>query len=276
MNLSERPLEQRVALVTGASRGIGSVTARALARAGAAVVLAARTGSALAGLAEEIVAGGGHAVAVPTDLSDPDAVRRLVARTVDVHGRLDAAVNAAAAEHPPPTPLAELSVADYDAALAVTLRGTFLAMKYQIPAMLVAGGGSIVNIASTAALRPVGGLAGYVSAKAGLVGLTRTAALDYAARGIRVNALAPGPVLTEQLERAGGRARTLAAAAVPVGRLATPQEVAAAAVWLCSDASSFTTGTTLTVDGGMLAGMSPFAGERSGRSSPEPGGCSDD
>ncbi|HYU86559.1 MAG TPA: SDR family oxidoreductase [Kribbellaceae bacterium] len=180
-------------------------------------------------------------------------------QTLDAYSRLDAAVNNAAGGGHRPTPLAEVAVDDYDSALAVSLRGVFLAMKYEIPAMLDSGGGSIVNMSSTAGLNPVGGLAGYVSAKAGLIGLTRTAALDYAARGIRVNALAPGPILTEQLERAGEEAQARAAGALPIQRLGRPEEVAAAAVWLCSDASSFVTGSTLPIDGGMLAGMAPFS-----------------
>jgi NAD(P)-dependent dehydrogenase (short-subunit alcohol dehydrogenase family) len=259
MTVLPAPLEGRVALVTGASRGIGAATARALAAAGASVVVAARSEQALRLLAEDIVAGGGQALAVPTDVTAPASVRRLVDQTLDTYGRLDAAVNNAAGGGHRPTPLAEVTVADYDSALAVTLRGVFLAMRYEIPAMLAAGGGSIVNMASTGGLEAVGGLAGYISAKFGVVGLTRTAALDYAAGGIRVNALAPGPILTEQLERAGEHAQAQAARAVPIGRLGRPEEVAAAVVWLCGPASSFVTGATLPIDGGMLAGMAPFA-----------------
>ncbi|QKW33004.1 glucose 1-dehydrogenase [Actinomadura sp. NAK00032] len=255
---SERLLDGRVAIVTGASRGIGRATARALHEAGAAVVLAARDGAALAELAAEIDAAGGRALAVPTDVTDPEAVERLVQRAVGEFGRLDAAVNNAAGGGHPPTPLAEVAVADFDSALAVTLRGVFLCMKHQIPAMLDTGGGAIVNMSSTAGLQAVGGLAGYVSSKFGLVGLTRTAALDYAEAGVRVNALAPGPIHTEQLERAGEQAREMAGRAMPMRRIGRPEEVAAAAVWLCSDAASFITGATLPIDGGKLAGMAPF------------------
>ncbi len=256
---TQHTLTGRVAIVTGASRGIGAAIARALSAAGARVVLAARDASALHALAEELTSAGGSALAVPTDVTEPDQVRELVRQTLDAYSRLDAAVNNAAGGGHRPTPLAEVAVDDYDSALAVSLRGVFLAMKYEIPAMLDSGGGSIVNMSSTAGLNPVGGLAGYVSAKAGLIGLTRTAALDYAARGIRVNALAPGPILTEQLERAGEEAQARAAGALPIQRLGRPEEVAAAAVWLCSDASSFVTGSTLPIDGGMLAGMAPFS-----------------
>ncbi|WP_331770346.1 SDR family oxidoreductase (plasmid) [Embleya sp. NBC_00888] len=254
----EQPLDGRVAIVTGASRGIGAATARALHRAGAAVVLAARDTDALNTLAAEIDADGGRALAVPTDVTDPAAVERLVAVAVDRFGRLDAAVNNAAGGGHPPTPLADVDVAAFDSALTVSLRGVFLAMKYEIPAMLGSGGGAIVNMSSTAGLQAVGGLAGYVSAKFGLIGLTRTAALDYADAGIRVNALAPGPIHTEQLEAAGEHARRAAAQAMPMKRIGVPDEVAAAVVWLCSDASSFVTGATLPIDGGKLAGAPPF------------------
>ncbi|MYS84997.1 SDR family NAD(P)-dependent oxidoreductase [Embleya scabrispora] len=255
---TQQPLDGRVAIVTGASRGIGAATARALHRAGAAVVLAARDADALHTLAAEIEADGGRALAVPTDVTDAAAVERMVDATLDRFGHLDAAVNNAAGGGHSPTPLAEVDIADFDSALAVNLRGVFLAMKYEIPAMLDWGAGTIVNMSSTAGLQAVGGLTGYVSAKFGLIGLTRTAALDYADRGIRVNALAPGPIHTEQLEAAGEQARQAAAQAMPMRRIGLPEEVAAAVVWLCSDESSFITGATLPIDGGKLAGSPPF------------------
>jgi NAD(P)-dependent dehydrogenase (short-subunit alcohol dehydrogenase family) len=193
------------------------------------------------------------------DVTDPVSVRRLVEQALGAYGRLDVAVNNAAGGGHPPTPLAEVAVEDYDSALTVSLRGTFLAMRYEIPAMLDAGGGAIVNMASTAGLAAVGGLAGYVSSKFGVIGLTRTAALDYADRGVRVNALAPGPIRTERLALAGAQAQERVAGTVPMHRLGRPDEVAAAAVWLCSPESSFVTGATLTIDGGLLAGMPPFS-----------------
>jgi len=255
-------MKETVALVTGASRGIGAATAVALADAGAKVVLAARDERALHAVADRITDRGGSALVVPTDVRYPESVARLVEQTLGAYGRLDAAVNSAAAAGTRPTPLAELSVADFDAMTEVSLRGMFLAMKYEIPAMRD-GGGAIVNISSTAAAQPVGGLGAYVSAKAGVVGLTRTAALDYAADGIRVNALAPGPIRTDHLERAGEAAQRHVAAGLPLRRLGRPEEVAAAALWLCGPESAFVTGTTLTIDGGLLAGMPPFAQERS-------------
>jgi NAD(P)-dependent dehydrogenase (short-subunit alcohol dehydrogenase family) len=251
-------LQGKVALVTGASRGIGAAIARALADSGAAVVLAARDERALAERVAEIEEQGGQALAVPTDVADERSVQRLVDRTVAVFGRLDAACNNAAGSHRPPTPLAEIPVEDIDIEMRVTLRGVFLSMKYEIPAMLDSGGGAIVNMASTAGLEAVGGLAGYVSSKHAVIGLTKTAALDYAAHGVRVNAVAPGPILTDQLAAAGEPAQRKAGMAMPMRRIGTPDEVAAAVVWLCSTASSFITGATLPIDGGKLAGTAPF------------------
>jgi NAD(P)-dependent dehydrogenase (short-subunit alcohol dehydrogenase family) len=126
--------------------------------------------------------------------------------------------------------------------------------------MLAAGDGAVVNMASTAGLQAVGGLAGYVSAKHGVVGLTKVAALDYAAQGIRVNAIAPGPILTDRLQAAGEEAQHAAGMAMPMRRIGLPAEVAAAAVWLCSDQAAFITGETLVIDGGKLAGTPPFSG----------------
>lgn len=259
---TQRMLEGRRAVVTGASRGIGAEIARAMARAGAAVVLAARDEDALARVAEEIAAEGGRAVCAPTDVSDPAAVERMVATAVEELGGLDVAVNNAAGGGHPPTPLADVSPEQFHSALAISLEGAFLSLRYEIPAMLQTGGGAIVNMASTAGLDAVGGLAGYVSAKHGLIGLTKVAALDYAAQGIRVNAIAPGPILTERLQAAGEEMQRKAGLAMPMGRIGTTAEVADAAVWLCSEHASFITGATLAIDGGKLAGAPPFNATR--------------
>jgi NAD(P)-dependent dehydrogenase (short-subunit alcohol dehydrogenase family) len=246
-------LAGRVALITGASRGIGAATARAFAQAGAAVVLAARDEAALVAVAQEVQALGGEALAVPTDVGEPAAVERLVQRTLDAYGHLDAAFNNAGATFRP-TPLADLPIEEFDRVVQVNLRGVFLAMKYEVPAMLASGAGAIVNMSSTAGLRAVPGVAPYVASKHGVIGLTETAALDYAARNLRVNALAPGPIYTEHLERAGEQAREYVAQTVPMRRLGQPEEVAATVVWLCSDQASFVTGATFTIDGGRMAG----------------------
>jgi len=249
-------LDGKVALVAGASRGIGAVTARAFARAGAAVVLAARDKDALESVAEGIRAEGGKALAVPTDVGDPASVEQLVQQAERTFGHLDAAFNNAT-DGPMPAPLAELDPEGFDRAIRTNIRGTFLGMKYEIPAMLRAGGGAIVNMASLAGLQGVANLAGYAAGKAGIIALTKVAALDYADQGIRVNVVAPGPILTHHLEAAGAEAQRLAGLSTPMRRVGRPDEVAATVVWLCSDQSSFVTGATLPIDGGQYAGLKP-------------------
>ena len=240
----------RVAIVTGASRGIGAATARAFAAAGARVVLAARDEPALAAVGAEIVRGGGEAIVAVTDVTDPASVERLIARTLETFGRLDVAFNNAGEGHRP-TPLADIAVEDFKRAVDTNLLGIFLCLRSEIPAMLAAGGGAIVNMASSAGLSGAPGMAAYVAAKHGVVGLTETAAIDYAGRSIRVNALAPGPIASHPEMPDALRAQI--GQGVPLGRMGTADEVAAAAVWLCSDAASFITGTTLRVDGGKLS-----------------------
>jgi NAD(P)-dependent dehydrogenase (short-subunit alcohol dehydrogenase family) len=244
-----------VAIVTGASRGIGAATARALALAGATVVLAARTETELALLGRQITEAGGQAHPAVTDVADPASVERLVRNTVAAHGRLDIAINNAGQGHQP-TPLAELSVERFDRTLSASARGVFVSMKYEIAAMLENDppAGAIVNMASTAGLRAVPGIAAYVAAKHAIIGLTETAALDYARLGIRVNAVAPGPIASHRLAALDAPTRERVGAGVPLGRLGSVEEVAAAVLWLCSDQASFITGATLCVDGGKLAG----------------------
>jgi NAD(P)-dependent dehydrogenase (short-subunit alcohol dehydrogenase family) len=249
----------RVAIVTGASRGIGAATAHAFARAGAAVVLAARNEERLEAVASEIAAAGGTALSIPTDITDATSVEKLVERTVGEFGRLDIAFNNAAGGGHPPTPIVDVSIEDFDEGVATNLRGTFLCLKYEIAAMLETGDGAIVNMASTAGLEAVSGLTAYVCTKHAIIGLTRVAALECAPNGIRVNAVAPGPILTDQLARAGEDVQRSAALAMPMQRIGHADEVAATVVWLCSDAASFITGTTLPIDGGKLAGTPSFA-----------------
>lgn len=234
-------------IVTGASRGIGAATARAFAADGARLVLAARDQAALDGLAGEIGRSGGDAIAVAADVADEESVRRMVAAAIETFGGLDVAFNNAADGHMP-RPLADIEVADFDRTIATSLRGVFLCMKHEIPAMLRRGRGAIVNMSSTAGIGAAQGIASYVAAKHGVLGLTKTAALDYAERGIRVNALTPGPIFTRPEMEAANVGQW-----VPMKRMGTPEEVAAAAVWLCSDESSFITGAALAIDGGKLA-----------------------
>jgi NAD(P)-dependent dehydrogenase (short-subunit alcohol dehydrogenase family) len=249
-------LDGKVALVVGASRGIGAVTAKALARAGAKVMLAARDGNALGAVAEEIRRGGHDARSVTVDVGDEASVEQLVRRVLDAFGRLDVAFNNAT-DGSNPQPLADMDVDDFDRAIRTNIRGTFLAMRRQIPAMLASGGGSIINMASLAGVQGVANLAGYVTGKAGIIALTKVAALDYADRRIRVNVLAPGPVLTHHLEAAGEEAQRHAALATPMRRVGRSEEIADAVLWLASDQSSFVTGVILPIDGGQSAGAKP-------------------
>ena len=246
----------KVAVVIGASRGIGAAVARAYAQAGASVVLAARDADALDRLAYDI---DGDVLVVPTDVTDDDAIANLIDQALMNFGRLDVACNNAAFPDHRPALLVDIPVERFDASVAVNLRGVFVAMQHEIRAMLRSGGGAIVNMSSTAGHQGVSGLADYVATKWALEGLTRAAALDYAADGVRVNAIAPGPILTDGLAQAGAAAREAAASAMPMQRIGQPEEVAAAAVWLSSDDSAFVTGTTLVLDGGELAGVQAFA-----------------
>ena len=252
----DQPMRGRVALVAGASRGIGAATAEAFAAAGAAVVLGARDTAALKSVADGIEARGGRALAVGTDVTDVDSARHLVEAAMASYGRLDAAFNNAAAG-PLPAPLAEIDPDEFNVGIATNIRGTFLGMKFQIPAMLASGGGAIVNMASIAGLNGTANLAAYVAGKAGIIGLTKVAALDYADQGIRVNVVAPGPILTYHLEEAGPQAQRGAALSTPMRRVGTMAEVAQAVLWLCSDQSSFITGTVMPIDGGQAAGNKP-------------------
>jgi NAD(P)-dependent dehydrogenase (short-subunit alcohol dehydrogenase family) len=259
----------RVALVAGASRGIGATTAEAFAAAGAAVVLAARDLAALQSVARRIEERGGRALAVRADVSDAESMRGLVEQAVASYGRLDMAFNNATAG-PRPAPLAEIDPAEFDEGIAANIRGTFLGMKYQIPAMLAAGGGSIVNMASLAGLTGTANLAAYVAGKAGIIGLTKVAALDYADQGIRVNVVAPGPILTHHLEAAGPEAQRMAGQATPMRRTGSSAEVAQAVLWLCSAQSSFITGAVLPIDGGQAAGFKPAQMYKPGERMTEP------
>jgi NAD(P)-dependent dehydrogenase (short-subunit alcohol dehydrogenase family) len=264
----DQPMRGRVALVAGASRGIGAATAETFAAAGAAVVLGARDTSALESVASRVRTAGGQALAVALDVTDADSVRHLVDQAMATFGRLDAAFNNASAG-PLPAPLAEIEPDEFDLGIATNVRGTFLGMKYQVPAMLRTGGGAIVNMASIAGLNGTANLAAYVAGKAAIIGLTKVAALDYADRGIRVNVVAPGPVLTYHLAAAGPQARRGAAQSTPMRRVGSPAEVAQAVLWLCSDQSSFITGAVIPVDGGQAAGNKPPHMYRPGQPMPD-------
>src|ERR1700722_15782574 len=262
--MSSADMTGQVALVAGASRGIGAATAEAFAAAGAAVVLAARDLPALQAVARRIEAAGGPALAVRADVSDAGSVGGLVDQALAAYGRLDAAFNNATAG-PMPAPLAEIDPDEFDQGIATNIRGTFLGMRFQVPAMLRTGGGSIVNMASVAGVQGTANLAAYVAGKAGIIGLTKVAALDYADAGIRVNVVAPGPILTHHLRAAGPEAQRLAGLSTPMRRTGTAAEVADVVLWLCSPQSSFVTGTVIPVDGGQSAGNNPPQMSRPGQ-----------
>jgi NAD(P)-dependent dehydrogenase (short-subunit alcohol dehydrogenase family) len=260
---------ERVALITGGSQGIGAAIAAAFVRAGAAVAIAARSDDRLQQTAAELRNGGGRVLAVPADVTDEDAVRALVERCVEEFGRLDFAINNAT-DGPMPAPLADIPSDGFSVGIRTNINGTFYGMKHQIPAMLSSGGGVIINMASVAGLGAMSNLAAYVSGKAGIIALSKSAALDYADQGIRINVIAPGPILTDHLRAAGDRAQQFAAQSVPLGRIGTTADVAACALWLCSDDASFITGVTVPVDGGQTAGTKLRQTYRPGQPMEEP------
>lgn len=247
-------LHGRVAVVTGAGRGIGAATARTLAAAGAAVVCASRSEEELSAVVEDIRGAGGEALCVPTDVMDPAAVERLVKRAVAQYGKLDIALNNVGVSIG--GALHEIKLDDFDRVVASNLRATFVCLKYEIAAMLNSGGGAIVNTASVHGVVAWSSFSPYIASKHGLIGLTKAAAIEYASRNIRVNCVAPGATRTAALHDALRTQEQLdwVVSKVPMGRLADPQEIANAAVYLLSDAASFITGATLMVDGGLILG----------------------
>ncbi|HLN06131.1 MAG TPA: glucose 1-dehydrogenase [Acidimicrobiales bacterium] len=247
----------KVAIVTGGASGSGRATALAFAEAGAKVAVADLALEGGKETVESIERAGGDAIFVGTDVSRPADVEALVARTVDELGPLSFAANCAAIEQET-TRLADLDEETFDRIIAVNLKSIFLCLKYEIKAMLDHGrGGAIVNIASTNSFRPQPRQTAYTASKHGVVGITRTAAIEYARDGIRVNAVCPGAIRTPMLEnrvaQRGGTIEETAKLLSLLGRVGEPAEVAKAVLWLCSDDSSFTLGHTLAVDGGYLA-----------------------
>ncbi len=244
-------LEGKVAIVTGGGSGIGRATALRFAQEGARVVVGGLT-SAEDATAAEI---GERALAVRVDVSDATQVEALVEAARSRFGRLDVLFNNAGMEGEQGS-TANCTLENFDRVIAVNLRGVFLGMKYAIPLLLESGGGSIINNASVAGLVGFPGVAAYCASKGGVIQLTRAAALEYATRGLRVNAICPGVIDTPMIQRfTQGNAAAMAqmTAMEPVGRLGTPDEVAALALFLASDESSFMTGTALPVDGGLVA-----------------------
>jgi NAD(P)-dependent dehydrogenase (short-subunit alcohol dehydrogenase family) len=243
----------KVALVTGAAAGMGMATARAFAEAGAAVVLADFKEDAVKAAAEELAAAGHKALAVRCDVSDDEQVEAMVERAVAEFGRLDCAFNNAGVMAKI-APTADSTRDEWDRVIGVNLRGVWACMKYELRQMQRQGGGAIVNNASVGALTGNPGISSYIASKHGVVGLTRTAALEYVKHGIRVNAVNPGLIDTQvarDVVAGDERAYGEIAKNVPIGRAGRPEEIASAVLWLCSPAASYVVGHALTVDGGM-------------------------
>jgi NAD(P)-dependent dehydrogenase (short-subunit alcohol dehydrogenase family) len=242
----------KVAFVTGGGTGIGRATALAFAQAGASVTVLGRTEASTQETVRLIEQAGGRAIAIRGDVSKEDDVKASIDKTVATFGRLDFAFNNAGVEHGA-IPIADISTAEWERQIGINLSGAFFCMKHQIPLMLKQGGGSIVNTSSGAGVRGFAGQAAYCAAKFGLIGMSKAAALDYAAKGIRVNVVSPGFIATPMMERfTGGTEAGLrtVVAKEPVGRPGCPEEIAATVLWLCSDAAAFSVGSNIVVDGG--------------------------
>lgn len=245
----------RVALVTGGTSGIGLATARAFARAGARVAVAARDEGAGLRACAALEQEGAPALFVQTDVRDEASVKRAVERTMDRFGRLDCAANCAGVGGDMAR-LEDTDQAVWDSVMATNARGVWLSMRHEIPAMLASGGGAIVNMSSIYGVAGKPAHHAYVASKHAVVGMTRSVALELATRGIRVNALCAGVTRTRSMQQAEALAPELVQALVaehPMARMATEDEIAGAALWLCSDAAAYVTGAPLPVDGGFLA-----------------------
>ncbi|RZH69630.1 SDR family NAD(P)-dependent oxidoreductase [Natrinema altunense] len=240
---------ETVALVTGAGSGIGQATATRFANDGAAVVVADIDTDSGEETVTQIEAGGGTATFIKTDVGNPSSIKAAVDIALEQYGRLDYAVNNAATGNEP-APITEITESDWDRIIDVNQKGVWAGMKHQLPAIQASGGGAVVNVASMAGIRGSPGRTPYSASKHGVVGLTKTTALEFAEKDVRVNAVCPTIVETPALRAMSEAERQEIVANVPMGRPAQPDEVASAILWLCSDEASFITGQLLPIDGG--------------------------
>lgn len=239
----------KVVFVTGAASGIGRATAVAFAAEGAHVAVLDRTEEALKETEAAAKAVGGDVLAIAGDVSSSERVEAAVSQVVDRFGRLDVAFNNAGVENKA-APLHEIELGEWDRILDINLRGTFLCMKHEIAQMVRQGSGVVVNTSSGAGIRGVAGGASYAASKHAIIGMTKSAALDYAKQGIRVNAVLPGNIETPMMDRFTGGNIQKAIDLEPVGRLGKPEEIAEAVLWMASDLGGFVTGSAIVVDGG--------------------------
>lgn len=243
----------KVAFVTGGASGIGRAAALAFVHEGASVVVADVAEQGNRETARLIEKHGGKAFAVQCDVTRAEDVKAALAKTVDTFGRLDFAFNNAGIEPRKPAPTAEYEDEEWNRIIDINLRGVFLCMKQEIPLILEQGGGAIVNVSSGAGVIGIKGSPAYTAAKHGVIGLTKAAALDYAAQNIRINVVCPGYIDTPMMGRFTGgtpEGRAKVIAEEPVGRMGKPEEIAAAVIWLCSDAAAFMIGHAMVIDGG--------------------------
>ena len=250
-----REFEGKVAFVTGAAGGIGFATARAFAEAGAAVIITDVNENAAKAAADALTNAGHKALGLRCDVSDEAQVATAIAETISAFGRLDAAYNNAGL-HAPSVETADALAEDFDRVIAVNLRGVWACMKHELRQMRKQGNGTIVNCSSQSGLAGIAGLGAYTASKHGVIGLTKAAALEYARRGIRINAICPGTANTPMVAKAMKDHPAEMQAVIddiPLGRMGTPEEIASAVLWLCSPGAGFMIGQIVAPDGGYTA-----------------------